>query len=545
MTTTFQIAFFRFATFSFRFLLFLLCYSPVFLFAQESPQELAAIVSRTVRESVANWAEPSDRLVLKDKVDDILDSKLRTLYRIPLEAQIAAAYDDISSYNPFNESFEEGIVFLDGGIALRFDANRIVNLPYDYLNKTCTIKWNDVGVVIYDNESKAMVVVSVAQSTVSPVEMSKLFQDVVWRMTKGLEEDRLEAKKAAAAAAARRRERLRVEGACEKANNYYDQKKYKSAIYHYSRESDSPYFTPLAKSNYGYCLFSGLGVTKDIDKAVMLWQQAAEAKVPKGLNNYGTCFVNGSGVTKNLRKAESLFLEAGRLGFALAYQNLASLYYDHPGDLQDNTKARRYALLAVEKGNPPDNRMLGNMYWNGQGGPIDRQKGINYFSTCADENKNFDCAQIAGLIYSNEILGAKLDYVKARKYLKMASDQGKVKATAIYGRLLANGLGGAEDVTTGIKLLNKAMLAEDASAPYYLGELYYFGEKAPQDLQKATNLFLISAKKDYPNGQYAVGSMYEDGAGINQNMELAIYWYKKAAAQGHLKAKAELKRLGR
>jgi TPR repeat protein len=39
--------------------------------------------------------------------------------------------------------------------------------------------------------------------------------------------------------------------------------------------------------------------------------------------------------------------------------------------------------------------------------------------------------------------------------------------------------------------------------------------------------------------------MYAKGRGVPKNIETAVSWYKKAAAQGHQRAKDLLKKLGR
>ena len=43
--------------------------------------------------------------------------------------------------------------------------------------------------------------------------------------------------------------------------------------------------------------------------------------------------------------------------------------------------------------------------------------------------------------------------------------------------------------------------------------------------------------------QYNVGSMYENGYGVNQSKEEALKWYRKAWGQGDEDAKAAVKRL--
>jgi len=48
------------------------------------------------------------------------------------------------------------------------------------------------------------------------------------------------------------------------------------------------------------------------------------------------------------------------------------------------------------------------------------------------------------------------------------------------------------------------------------------------------------ADKGNPDGQFAVGGMYETGQGAPQNYEEAMRWYRKAADQGHSAAMVNL-----
>lgn len=58
-----------------------------------------------------------------------------------------------------------------------------------------------------------------------------------------------------------------------------------------------------------------------------------------------------------------------------------------------------------------------------------------------------------------------------------------------------------------------------------------------------TQLFNTEAKlaeEGNPAAMYIVGTMYEEGTGIEQNNDLALAWYRKAAALGNREAEAKL-----
>ena len=47
------------------------------------------------------------------------------------------------------------------------------------------------------------------------------------------------------------------------------------------------------------------------------------------------------------------------------------------------------------------------------------------------------------------------------------------------------------------------------------------------------------------NGQYAIGASYEFGTGVKKNYTQALYWYRKAAAQGHPGAEYKIEQLSK
>ncbi len=73
---------------------------------------------------------------------------------------------------------------------------------------------------------------------------------------------------------------------------------------------------------------------------------------------------------------------------------------------------------------------------------------------------------------------------------------------------------------------------------YNLGICYAYGQGITTDYAKAFKCFKIAAEEGLAHAQYELGECYEFGRGTEQgrSLELAIPWYKKAAAQGYEKA---------
>lgn len=72
------------------------------------------------------------------------------------------------------------------------------------------------------------------------------------------------------------------------------------------------------------------------------------------------------------------------------------------------------------------------------------------------------------------------------------------------------------------------------------GTLTLQAEITPQQVER----YRLAAKNGNAGAQYNLGLCYERGNGVTKNLEQAVYWYRKAAAQGHPKAKDLLNKLG-
>ena len=65
-----------------------------------------------------------------------------------------------------------------------------------------------------------------------------------------------------------------------------------------------------------------------------------------------------------------------------------------------------------------------------------------------------------------------------------------------------------------------------------------------EDLEKAGMLYLQAAKGGSVNAQYVIGLWYLDGLfNFPKNENEALFWFKKAASQGHVKAQIKVAEL--
>lgn len=85
----------------------------------------------------------------------------------------------------------------------------------------------------------------------------------------------------------------------------------------------------------------------------------------------------------------------------------------------------------------------------------------------------------------------------------------------------------------------RRVLAEggDARAQWEMG---FFCQVSGKNLMEAEKWYRKAANQGYAEGQFNLGNLYENGAGLPQNDNKAVEWYEKAAKQGHAEAQCFL-----
>lgn len=86
--------------------------------------------------------------------------------------------------------------------------------------------------------------------------------------------------------------------------------------------------------------------------------------------------------------------------------------------------------------------------------------------------------------------------------------------------------------------------AQWAASLYYGRPQDYPDCGVKQNFAKAIDLTLAAAKQGHAEAECKLGKCYRDGRGVQQNSELSIEWYKKAASHGSAEAQEYLKKIG-
>ena len=88
------------------------------------------------------------------------------------------------------------------------------------------------------------------------------------------------------------------------------------------------------------------------------------------------------------------------------------------------------------------------------------------------------------------------------------------------------------DIATALTLWRPLAEHGEAEAQFALGTIYYGGIGVEVDLTESSYWFLRAAQQGYAPAQYNLGNAYQRGEGVRRNEKRAAQWWRKAADQG-------------
>jgi len=291
-----------------------------------------------------------------------------------------------------------------------------------------------------------------------------------------------------------------------------------------------------AQSNLGFAYANGMGVPKDFAKAVELYQKAADQGNALGQNNLGIAYANGTGVPKDIAKAVDLFRKSADQGYADAQNNLGIAYQNGIGVPKDPAKAAELFRKSAEQGYADAKNNLGLAYANGSGVPKDIAKAVDLFRKSADQGNAYAQNNL-GWVYW-EGTGVAKNTAKAAELFRKAADQGNIDAQNNMGNSYWNGIGVPKDLTKAVELYQKAAEQGNAYAQDSLGSSYWDGIGVAKDTAKALELYKKAADQGNIDALINLGFAYQNGIGVAKDTAKALELYKKAADQGNTGAQS-------
>ena len=308
---------------------------------------------------------------------------------------------------------------------------------------------------------------------------------------------------------------------------------YQQAAYWYRKSADQGYAD--AQLNLGYLYEKGLGVSQDSQQAVYWYRKAAEQGNVSAMFNLGSCYHDGNGVTQDCQQAVYWSRKAAEQGHGAAMCRLGNCYYEGECVDQDYQQAVYWYRKAADQGVSSGMNSLGHCYKDGNGVTQDYQQAVYWYRKADEQGSAAAKYNLAVCYYYGEGVGQ--DYEKAYELtLEALEEMDDPEEMALPYNLLAifydNGQGVAKDEEMAEELYKLAISYGSMEAKANLGGVYY----NKGDYTEAFPLLSDAAADGLNSAQYLLGCMYRSGSGVTKNEDIAIRWYKLAAAQGHEKA---------
>ena len=248
---------------------------------------------------------------------------------------------------------------------------------------------------------------------------------------------------------------------------------------------------------------SGEAVTKDIQKELALYKDAAKKGAAKAQFNLGVMYSLGDGVEKNEAEAIKWYKKSADQGYAPAQYYLGLAYSTGTGAQQNNRTAFKLIEKAAKQNLSMAQFSLGSMYQEGVGVAQNKKKAFEWTMRAANQN-DLNAMIKLGIMYSVGD-GVAKDIEKSNALLRKTIKQSEAMTGANVGA-------GAEALL-GLNQLESAQTAGDY-------------EKAVKTLRSASS-------KGNPIADYSLASLYEKGFGGAANEGLAKELYKKSCDGGY------------
>lgn len=149
----------------------------------------------------------------------------------------------------------------------------------------------------------------------------------------------------------------------------------------------------LARAQYqlGLDYANAEGVKNDDEEAAKWFRRAADQGLVDAELDLGLCYLEGHGVKMSGAEGVKLFRQAAAQGSARANYEVGRCYLEGTGVAKDIQEGIKWVQQAAERGDPVAESRLGQAYVKGEGLPKDNVQAYKWFTLAAaqdDENAN-------------------------------------------------------------------------------------------------------------------------------------------------------------
>lgn len=203
---------------------------------------------------------------------------------------------------------------------------------------------------------------------------------------------------------------------------------------------------------------------------------------------------------------------------------------------KDYLQAYEYLYKSYENGNLDSIYPLAELLFDENFNLYNVNEAINLCEKGISSGQ-YDCAYLLGYAYDYG-KGIEVNKDLAEKNYQICINNSKNQELISNSKFELAGIlwkkaSDQNDMNNIIKLYEDAINNNNYKAMYLLGDKYYSGNKIEQDYDLAMFYFRMAARFNYNKAQFYIGYMYEKAYGVARNYDNAIYWYKLAASNGY------------
>ncbi|KAI9486573.1 MAG: hypothetical protein EXX96DRAFT_47023 [Benjaminiella poitrasii] len=276
----------------------------------------------------------------------------------------------------------------------------------------------------------------------------------------------------------------------------------------YEPTNDSTLFTVAeAQCTLARMLFQGEGTDQNTPEALNYLQKSAENNNMYAQFLIGVHHERGMDIAQDLEKAKEYYKKSAQQGFPDAQAALGNrLIVEH-----DYAQGVGWLEKAVQKGNSRAHVQLGILYDKGEGVPQNNDMALLHYKA-AVENANHAAQYILGLVYYFGRLGRQKNHKEAIRLIKQSAMSGFPHAQRVLGQLYQQG-----NVISPQEMSGTASTAIDSR------------QRTKKNERETIRWYKrAAAGKDVP-AMGLLGKCYENGFGVDIDLEKALAFYAKAS----------------
>ncbi|KAK8846996.1 hypothetical protein M9Y10_019570 [Tritrichomonas musculus] len=164
------------------------------------------------------------------------------------------------------------------------------------------------------------------------------------------------------------------------------------------------------------------------------------------------------------------------------------------------------------------------------------------FKSCfeTDPTKRPNINEMTSIFYTNLYSKIKFGDKKFSYLISLSSNQNIPEAQFDLGNIFYEGLDARQDINKAIHYFSLAANQNIPQAQYILGFIYYEGKFVARDINKAIHYYSLAANQNIPKSQFYLGVIYSNGKYVTRDINKAIHYYSLVSNQNNPQAQFNL-----